>query len=195
MPAKANTKSKLQTTPANILVWAEAQQMLPFPVCPHLSGAAPSRFWARWQSGHSYSCPLSGCSNGWFVCTIPGDTGCWAGGPCSHWSSSPQMPNTWWAQGSRKMTKAQGKRDTEKRRWLSSLIGIEGVASFRTEALIILVTPTDDSRFTIKTCLKTQKHPKEQDYLTWYKYCEVRSKFSDTQTTRIRTTTLARFLW
>lgn len=40
-----------------------------------------------------------------------------------------------------------------------SLIGIEGVASFRAGGLIIFVTPTYDSRFTIKTSLERQKHP------------------------------------
>lgn len=59
------------------------------------------------------------------------------------------------------MTKAHSKRDKTRRmtEMEDALIGIKRVASFRTDGLIILVTPTDDSRFTIKTCLKRQRHP------------------------------------
>lgn len=39
-----------------------------------------------------------------------------------------------------------------------SLIGIEGVASFGTDGLVVHTTPTDSSRFTIKTNLQRQKH-------------------------------------
>lgn len=119
MPVNANTETKLQTTPDKVLVCAEAREhldwlrMAAFPVGPHLCAAAPSRFWARWRSGHSYSHPLSGCSNGWFVCTNPTDPGCWTGGPCSHWSPSPQTPGTWWAQRKWKLTKAHGERDKQ----------------------------------------------------------------------------------
>lgn len=55
-----------------------------------------------------------------------------------------------------------------------SLIGVEEVASLRTDGLIILVTPTDDSRFAIKTCLKSQKRPNKTGlYNVQYKKCEV----------------------